>query len=233
LRWLNLMPGGQPSSPDGRIAEVTYVKNQLLFPISWLNKQDFCEYQIYLENVKGIKVKPTTAMTAGKQVHQDLFQQFIEKAVPATVEEMLAESLKARILSREFRVVDLKHGVYGYIDEVWMTPDSFIVIDDKPGAKAFRSNIHQIYGYCLAFREIVRSGDERRIMAALRERGTDHIYWQAPFDRSSEEEIVAVVERIHALLQGKENYIPSGNPNKCRSCRLNGVCEHNCGGTAV
>jgi CRISPR/Cas system-associated exonuclease Cas4 (RecB family) len=111
------MPTSPPSSPHGKITEVLYVKNQLLFPISWLNKQDYCEYQIYLENVKGIKVKPSVAMTAGKQVHEDLFQRFIE--------------------------------------------------------------------------------------------------------------------RIHALLMGRENYNPCGNPNKCRSYRLKEACEHNCGGTAV
>ncbi|MHA2067957.1 MAG: hypothetical protein ACXABY_26650, partial [Candidatus Thorarchaeota archaeon] len=28
--------------------------------------------------------------------------------------------------------------------------------DDKPGTKTFLSNIHQVYGYCLAFKETAK-----------------------------------------------------------------------------
>ena len=120
------------SSRFGKITEATYINNRLLFPISWLHKQDFCEYQIYLENIKGIKIEPTKAMVEGKVEHQALFNQFAKQAVPATLEEVLAESKIAKVLSREFRVMDITHGVYGFIDEVWLTPDSFVVIDDNP-----------------------------------------------------------------------------------------------------
>lgn len=214
------------SSPFGNITEVAYIKDRLLFPISWLHKQDFCEYQIYIENVKGIKVKPTKAMTEGKQEHDALFKQFAIEAKPATIEEILTESKKVKVLSREFRVEDIIHGVFGYIDEVWLTPESFVVIDDKPGTKTFLSNIHQIYGYCLAFKTIIEAGDNRQVIAALREKGTNNVYWNAPFNQPAEEEIVAVVNRIHDLLSGKEQFQPTNNPNKCRSCKLNNHCDH-------
>ena len=42
------------------------------YPISWLNQQGYCEYQIYLEYVKGIETQPTRAMTHGSQIHQEL-----------------------------------------------------------------------------------------------------------------------------------------------------------------
>lgn len=215
-----------PSPPFRKITEVKYIDDRLLFPISWLHKQDFCEYQIYLENVKGIKVKPTKAMIEGKDEHEALFNQFAAEAVPATVEEMLTESKKAKILSREFRVEDMIHGIYGYIDEVLLTPESFVVIDDKPGTKTFLSNIHQIYGYCLAFKSIIETGDTRQVVAALRERGTHNIYWQAPFNQSAEEEVISVVNRIHALLSGKEQFKAADNPNKCKGCRLISNCDH-------
>jgi hypothetical protein len=90
-----------------RISKVIYIQNKPLFPISWLHKQEYCEYQIYLENVKGIKVIPTRAMVEGKKGHEQLYDQFKKEAVPKTFEEMLADSKVAKIYSREFRVRDL------------------------------------------------------------------------------------------------------------------------------
>jgi CRISPR-associated exonuclease Cas4 len=208
-----------------KITEVNFIKDKLLIPISWLQKQDYCEYQIYLENVRGIKTKPTQAMIEGKEEHEEMYQRFVEKAVPATPEQMLTESKTAKILSREFRISDELHGVFGYIDEVWMTPDTFVVIDDKPGNRPYLSCIHQVYGYCLAFKTLVDAGDARKIFAALRERGTNNIYWQAPFDQTAEKEIISIVDRIHSLLAGKTQFEPSKNPRKCLSCRLKKHCD--------
>ncbi len=201
-----------------KITEVNFIKDKLLFPISWLQKQDYCEYQIYLENIRGIKTKPTKAMIEGKGEHEEMYQRFAEKAVPATPEQMLAESRTANVLSREFRISDEVHGVFGYIDEVWMSPDSFVVIDDKPGNRPYLSCIHQVYGYCLAFKTLVNVGDTRGIVAALRERGTDNIYWQAPFNQTAEEEIIATIDHIHSLLAGRIQFKPTENPRKCLSC---------------
>jgi CRISPR-associated exonuclease Cas4 len=214
-----------PSLPYGKIAQVIHIKGRPFFPISWLQKQDYCEYQIWLENIRGIKVKPTQSMVEGTQQHEQLYDRFAQEAAPATVEQMLDESKKATIFSREFRVLDAAHGIYGYIDEVWLTPDSFVVIDDKPGTRAFTSNIHQIYGYCLAFKTIIEPDDKRGLIAALRERGTDNIIWQAPFNHVAEEEIVPVIGHIHNLISGKESFSSSANPNKCKVCRLKGYCN--------
>jgi hypothetical protein len=100
------------------ISEVIYIKHKALFPISWLHKQEFCEYQIFLENVKGIKVRPTKVMVEGKVEHGRLFEEFKKEAVPATFEQMLTRSKVVKVLSRELRVVDVRDGVYGLIDEV-------------------------------------------------------------------------------------------------------------------
>jgi hypothetical protein len=63
-------------------------------------------------------------MVEGKQEHEKLYEEFKKEAVPATLDEMLLESKKAKILSRELSVRDLGHGIYGLIDEVLLTPDS-------------------------------------------------------------------------------------------------------------
>jgi len=211
-----------------KVSSVIYVNERPLFPISWLNKQDYCEYQIYLENVAGIKVEPTKQMVEGKQELENLYEEFKKEAVPVTMDEMLLESKKVQVLSRELSVRDPVHGIYGLIDEVLLTPDSFIVIDDKPGTKTFLSNINQVYGYCLAFKSSVVLGDGRPVIGALRERGTDNIYWSVPFDQEAESHIISVVEHVHSLLAGVAEFVSSENPNKCRACRFSGVCGRLC-----
>jgi CRISPR-associated exonuclease Cas4 len=137
---------------------------------------------------------------------------------------MLVESKKTAVLSREFKVLDIDHGLYGYIDEIWMTPDNFVVIDDKPGTKSYSSSINQVFGYCLAFKAMATTGDTRKVTAALRERGTENIFWQSPFGETEEEGTITLVNHIHSLLVGKEEFLRTSNPNKCKVCRLKRAC---------
>jgi CRISPR/Cas system-associated exonuclease Cas4 (RecB family) len=218
------MLNGNPI-PYGHITEVRYIRDRLLFPISWLHKQDYCEYQIYLENIKGIKAQPTRAMMEGKQQHAELYDQFAKEATPTTFDEMLNQSKVVKVYSREFSVTDVEHGIFGFIDAVLLTPDEFVVIDDKPGRKAYLSSIHQVYGYCLAFKQTVKVKDNRDFVAALRERGTDNIYWKSPFDQIAETEITSLISHIHNLLSGAEEFGSAENPNKCQACRYNSVCR--------
>ena len=218
--------GQNSKSPYGKISQVIYTEDRLSFPISWLQKQDYCEYQIYLENIRGIKVRQTQAMVMGYREHKQLYEQFAKEAVPSTVDQMITESKENKLLSREFRVIDTEHGIHGFIDEVWFSPDSFVVIDDKPGARVYLSNIRQVLGYCLAFKYGTVGSDGRQIIGALRERGTSNICWQSPLDKSAEEETVVIVEHIHDLLAGRVPFKSTDNTAKCKACRLNSVCEN-------
>ena len=211
------------STPHPNISQVKIIQNQNNFPISWLNKQAFCEYGIYLENVKGVKAKQTKAMMEGTREHAVLEFDFKKDAEPATFQEMLETSQTAEILSREVPIMSARYGIRGFIDEVWMTPDEFIIIDDKPGNRAYPSSINQVYGYCLAFKDTVP--EERRIVASLRERGTDNIFWSSYFDDAAEKTVIQIIQRVHNLLNGSIDYIPTKNPRKCRSCRFNPQCD--------
>lgn len=211
------------STPHPHISQVKVIQNKNNFPISWLNKQAFCEYGIYLENVQGVMAKPTKAMMEGTKEHSILETQFKKDAEPATFEEMLETSQTAEILSRELPIISARYGIRGFIDEVWMTPDEFIIIDDKPGKRAYPSSINQVYGYCLAFKDSIP--EKRRIVASLRERGTDNIFWSSYFDENAENRILELIERVHNLLNGSIEYIPTKNPKKCRSCRFNPRCD--------
>lgn len=217
------MKNSTKSVPHPTISQVKIIADKNNFPISWLNKQGFCEYGIYLENVKGLMVKPTKSMIQGTKEHAILESNFKVDAVPATFDEMIETSKKGEILSRELPVISKVHGIRGFIDEVWMTPDEFIIIDDKPGFRAYLSSINQVYGYCIAFKEMVP--EKRRIVASLRERGTDNIYWASYFDEKAEKDILKLINRMHKLLTGETEFKPTKNPNKCRGCRFNTLCD--------
>ena len=48
--------------------------------ISWLYAQDYCEYQLYLDQVKGVTVEATQAMVEGSDEHQRLEDEFLAKS---------------------------------------------------------------------------------------------------------------------------------------------------------
>lgn len=210
-------------TPHPSISKVNVIEDQNNFPISWLNTQAYCEYCIFLENVKGIAAKPTKAMMEGTKGHADLEKEFQKDAEPASFEEMLETSLTAEIFSRELPVESARYGIRGFIDEVWMTPDEFMIIDDKPGNRAYPSSINQVFGYCLAFKDRIQ--EDRRIVASLRERGTDNIFWSAYFDEQAEKAVIEIIQRVHNLLDGSIDYIPTKNPKKCQNCRFRSSCD--------
>ena len=207
-----------------KIKGIQIINGVANFPISWLNKQGYCEYSIYLEHHKGISVAPTIAMTNGTNVHKKLEDDFQKDAVETTFDEMIELSKSEDLLSREFWVTSTKYGIRGLIDEIWMTPEEFIIIDDKPGDIAYNSTINQVLAYCLAFKETI-GGDKRKIRAALRTRGTDEIFWNMDFDEKAERNIINLLNRMQRLLRGETPYIPTNNPRKCAKCRFSEYCE--------
>ena len=121
-------------------------------------------------------------------------------------------------------VIDTEDGIRGFIDEVRMTPDKIIIIDDKPGNRAYPSTINQVRAYCLAFKNMI-GNDNRTIIAALRQRGTDNIFWSEEFNESNEQNIRYTINFLHRLIEDKRDPIPTKNPNKCRKCRFQSYCE--------
>lgn len=208
-----------------KIKEVVLIGKQDLFPISWLHEQEFCEYQIFLNYFEGTEVEPTEAMIIGKLEHEQLESEFKKRSIDSTFLETLEKSKKKKVSSREFKVISLKYGLYGKIDEVIFAPNMFTIIDDKPGKKEYNSNINQVYGYSIAFKDMILDYDNRKIIAALRTRGTDSIYWKKEFSKNYENEIISVINRIHNLIAGNESFNSNKNPNKCRPCRFREKCD--------
>lgn len=207
------------------IKNVQIIEGKNNFPISWLNQQGYCEYQIYLQYFKDIKVGQTKAMTQGTAEHEKLEAKFKETAEIATFDEVLETSKETTTVSREVFVISPENGIRGFIDEIQMTPTEFIIIDDKPGTTPYTSTINQVRAYCLAFKELIKD-DTRKIRGALRQRGTDNIFWSEEFSEETEKSIKFVLDRMEGLFNGTKPFIPTKNKNKCRSCRYQRYCEH-------
>ena len=206
------------------IKGVKIIEGKNNFPISWLNQQGYCEYQLYLEYMKGIETRPTAAMTHGSQIHHELEEIFKQDATPAKFEDAVEASKTEASMSREVNIISPEYGIRGDIDEIWMKPDEIVIIDDKPGRTPYQSTMNQVRAYCLAFKDM--TGDERKIKAALRERGTDNLFWIEIFTPEVEKQIKFTIDRIQGLLDGTKPFVPTKNPKKCRSCRFKDTCEH-------
>lgn len=206
------------------IKGVQIIEGENNFPISWLNQQGYCEYQLYLQYFKGVKVGETPAMTTGTKVHNQLEEKFQESATPATFDEVLEFSKTEKTVTREMFVISPEYGIRGFIDEIWMTPDEFVIIDDKPGNQAYGSTINQVRAYCLAFKNMIN--DKRKIVGALRQRGTDNIFWSEEFDEDAQKSIKFLIDRMDGLFKGEKPFIKTKNPNKCKSCRFQSYCIH-------
>ncbi|MBQ6138757.1 MAG: Dna2/Cas4 domain-containing protein [Methanobrevibacter sp.] len=203
---------------------VRIIDEKANFPISWLNTQGYCEYSLYLEYCQGVSTAPTREMVEGTHGHAVLEEKFKETAQPSTFQDAFELSKEEEILSREMFVIDTEDGIRGFIDEVRMGPDKIIIIDDKPGNRAYPSTINQVRAYCLAFKNMI-GDDNRTIIAALRQRGTDNIFWSEEFNESNEQNIKYTINFLHRLIDDKRDPIPTKNPNKCRKCRFQSYCE--------
>jgi CRISPR/Cas system-associated exonuclease Cas4 (RecB family) len=163
-------------------------------------------------------------MTHGSQIHHQLEDIFKQDATPAKFEDAVEASKTEASMSREVTVISPEYGIRGDIDEIWMKPDEIVIIDDKPGRTPYQSTMNQVRAYCLAYKDM--TGEERKIKAALRERGTENLFWIEIFTPDVEKEIKFTIDRVQGLIDGTRPFVPTKNPKKCRSCRFKKDCEH-------
>lgn len=206
------------------IKGVQIVEGKNNFSISWLNQMGYCEQQLYLQYMEGIETKRTPQMKQGTDEHKQLEDKFLQTAKEAPLEKIIEISHKEKTISREMFVLSKNYGIRGFIDEIWMMPDKIVIIDDKPGKRAYQSAIDQIRAYCLAFKDM--TNEQRPFIGAIRERGTDNIIYQEEFDENIEDNIKEKIRRLHGLFEGTKPFLPTKNPNKCKSCRLQSYCQH-------
>jgi len=193
-------------------------------PIHWLHSQTYCEYQIYLEHVKGMEIEATSEMQKGIEVHAFLEEEHLKRAeIKLKTAEVIQKAKQERktFIGREVPVIGRQ--LYGSIDEIHIMPDKIIIIGDKPNYRPFFSNKKQVWGYCLAFQEQFKPN--LPIIASLRHRDSQKIIWQEEFLEEHKRIVLESVERILDILNGNRKPQPTSNFDKCRSCRLKSVCD--------
>lgn len=210
-RFRTVKGGGGRARPDG------------LIPVNWLNIHGYCEYLLFLEKAVGIEAPPTGEMLAGTSQHALLDAEHREKAevaltIPEAVEKAQLEAVT--MVSRDIPVRG--SALYGRIDEIFFEPNRIIVIDDKPGAIPYYSSKMQVWGYCQAFRETY--GPDLPLFGALRQEDQGKIVWLEEYRSDHDSLVTATINRIKAVLEGREAAEPIGNIRKCRACRMREKC---------
>jgi CRISPR/Cas system-associated exonuclease Cas4 (RecB family) len=207
------------------------MKFQEMIPISSIQQFGFCEYSVFLREIKNIETEPTEEMKTGKRVHEQLYEEFLVDAKPSSIDQMIKKSRKSELLSRELFVESETFGIMGRIDEIRFSPNNFVIIDDKPGTTVYTSNKNQVYAYCLAFIDYTSQWktkeDSRPIIAALRERDSQKIIWKSLFNDTAKNNIISEINRLHSMVEGKLPFLPTTNSNKCRNCSMRERCDKN------
>jgi len=196
-------------------------------PVSWLHSYGYCEYQIYLEHVRGIEGGETPEMREGREVHTAMDEAHKAAAeVELGIDEALVKAQKEQVVLSARQVQVRGEQLTGIIDEVVFFPDRLMIVDDKPGDIAWPGSKMQAWGYCLAFQE--QWQPDLPIVAGIRNRKTGHEIWAEPFTRQHRQAVIRAVSRIRQILDGEAIPRGAGNPRKCRACRFHDSCDAGC-----
>ncbi len=194
-------------------------------PISWLHTQDYCEYQIFLEHVKGISAGRSAAMETGSMGHAKLDAEHAAKVTEVmSLEEALVQSAERRV-TLVMRGVDVENDyLKGNIDEIQLDPVQITIIDDKPTkGRAWPADIKQVWGYCWAYSD--QRKPDRPLYGAVRDRDTQDFVWQESFTEAARNSTYNTVMRLLDILKGNRAAVPTKKPQKCRPCRFREVCD--------
>lgn len=193
-------------------------------PISWLHSYGYCEYQIYLEHVRGIEAGETPEMREGREVHAAMDEAHKAAAeVELGIDEALVKSQTEQVVLSAREVQVRGEQLIGIIDEVVFFPDRLMIVDDKPGDIAWSSSKMQAWGYCLAFQQ--QWEPDLPIVAGIRNRETGYEVWAEPFTRRHRQMVIRAVSRIRQILDGEAIPRGAGNPRKCQACRFHDSCD--------
>lgn len=205
------------------------VAGKYKIPISMLHTQAYCEYQIFLDAVKGIEVGRSAAMIEGSLDHAVLDEEHAAKATVAmSLEEALTASAKKKVICIMRDITVMNKYLKGKIDEIHIGPNFITIIDDKPikDGRVWPPDKKQVWGYCWAYSDQYKP--DRPLYGAVRDRraaDAQDFAWQEPF---TEAERLAAEEtsiRILDILKGTREAVPTKKPQKCRPCRFKEACD--------
>lgn len=193
-------------------------------PISWLHKQAYCEYQIYLEYVREEEVGETAAMARGSKAHAQLDAAHFAVAKLLPLEEALEKSVAEQItcIYRDLRVEN--NTLAGRIDELQIGPSQITIVDDKPiKRRVYPPDVRQVWGYCVAYED--QHKPDRSLQGAIRDRDKQEIVWKKQFTSEARTEVETSVARILGILKQERQAEPTAIAPKCRPCRFKPRCD--------
>ena len=192
---------------------------------SWFHEASFCEQKLYLTKVKRIPLVETGLMKEGKLIHENKYEDFVKTAEPITWEEFFkSEQL---VTAREVELEHISNNVVllGRIDELSCDKDGIYVTDDKPSDYAYIGVRKQIWAYCHLLENYFKDLITKPVYAVLKNRDNNQIMWKEKYTGTHKEQFLLAMLRLRDILSEKRNPEPTKNPNKCRVCQYNKVCE--------
>jgi len=199
-------------------------------PIHWLRVQTFCEYQLYLTEVKGVTDQESDAIRQGRDVHSELEAVHNAIAIETITLSDAIDIDKALATSTPFvmREAHVKgNRLTGLVDQIEFYLDKVYIVDDKPrspNGDPYRSDKRQVKAYCLAF--LSQYPDLRLpAFAVIHDRDTGDTLWRQQFTLEDREDIADTINRIIGILDGSRQPMPSKNWRKCAHCRFSPHCD--------
>lgn len=193
------------------------------FPFDVLKLYGLCEYQIYYHKYKKDN-KTQISESHGRSIQHQIENIFKQDAEEITLKEALELSKTKALMTRDCFLTSTNYKTHGHVDEIWFNDDEIVLINDAQGRTPFDSTMLPIKVACLVF------GDEisktRTVKAALRERGTENLFWIEIITPEIKKDIENTIKRVHNLLENREDYIPTEDIKKCRKCEFKKLCEY-------
>lgn len=188
-------------------------------PISLLSSFFYCPYKAYLE-YQGFPGEDTYQMKEGRKWHKKLEEEHLKRSnirISIKGSFFLSKKENTIIIFREVPVSE--EILYGKIDEVWVAPDSIIILDDKPKL-SFGYKI-QVIGYAYAFSK--NYSPDRPIVLGIRRRENKTFLWHEVFRKKHEAILQNFLRKVIGTIRGElTNW--KVDKRKCLRCRFKKIC---------
>ncbi|MDD5417017.1 MAG: PD-(D/E)XK nuclease family protein [Candidatus Aenigmarchaeota archaeon] len=197
------------------------------FSISEFNIQAYCEVQLKYR-WSGI-VRVTPSMVLGTKAHKQIENKFVEdtKDLEEVSIEQALELAKQGIstVARELPITSPTFRLNGIIDQIEITPNGIIILDDKPSEYAHYGSQVQLYLYAIAFKDRYRP--DLDIQVRIRHRDSGDTVWEDMLTEEIHNEIMERLQRMVELALGQREFEPTQNPKKCEKCTYREMCKTN------
>jgi hypothetical protein len=215
----------------------------IIIPCSIFSTQNFCEYQFYLEYIKGIEGESLNEIQVGIERHEKLYEEFMQKAnIKMDLKKFLSNK-KGIVIARElgfsksipflFYPIDNETLLCGSPDEVWSLAKEIKIIDYKPPKNFYIKGEmligirRQLVAYAFLIKKLLEEYKiEKRIYMEIRnEENENEILWHNRLTKEYINDMLNVVERIKNIISGKITPVPTPNLNKCYKCKMKTKCD--------